>query len=64
MLPHASDYVMIFDDYAYGEDISSAAGTYADSASNENAPYIVVAAFVMIAGITAVTVKRFIVKSK
>lgn len=61
---HASDYVMIFDDYAYGEDISSAAGTYADSESNENVPYIVVAAFVMISGITAVTVKRFIVKSK
>lgn len=28
---HASDYVIVVDDYAYGEDVSSAAGAYADN---------------------------------
>ncbi|MDE7288146.1 MAG: hypothetical protein K2N71_01410, partial [Oscillospiraceae bacterium] len=58
---HASDYVMVFDDYAYGEDVSSASGVYESSESDS---YEICAAFVLIIGISAVTIKKFIVKSK
>lgn len=61
---HASDYVMVFDDYAYGEDISSASGVYADSEIIESASYKIIAVFTLILGAAAVIIKKFIVKSK
>lgn len=61
---HASDYVMVFDDYAYGEDISSASGVYADSEDVGSAPYKITAVFILMFGVSAVIIKKFIVKSK
>lgn len=61
---HASDYVMVFDDYAYGDDVSSASGVYADSEDIESASYEIIAVFTLIFGVSAVMIKKFIVKSK
>lgn len=55
---------MVFDDYAYGDDVSSASGVYAESEDIESAPYEIIAVFTLMLGASAVIIKKFIVKSK
>ena len=55
-MKHASDYVIVFDDEAYGEDVSSGAGIYEEE-SETSAPAAVVVTFAALA-VSAVILKK------
>ena len=55
-MKHASDYVIVFDDEAYGEDVSSGAGVY-EAESETSAPAAVVVTFAALA-VSAVILKK------
>ena len=55
-MKHASDYVIVFDDEAYGEDVSSGAGVYEEE-SETSAPAAVVVTFAALA-VSAVILKK------
>ena len=55
-MKHASDYVIVFDDEAYGEDVSSGAGIYEESETS-SAPVAVVVTFAALA-VSAVILKK------
>ncbi len=55
-MKHASDYVIVFDDEAYGEDVSSGAGIYEESETSA-APVAVVVTFAALA-VSAVILKK------
>lgn len=57
---HASDYVVVIDDEAYGEDVSSAAGVY-ETSEETAAPYAAVAVIAVL-GAAAVLIKRRLAK--
>ncbi|MCM1060678.1 MAG: leucine-rich repeat domain-containing protein [Eubacterium sp.] len=55
-MSHASNYLIVVDDYAYGEDVSAAAGAAADEASiaekrNMYAAFVIIPVFVITAGV-------------
>lgn len=54
---HASDYVVVIDDEAYGEDVSSAAGVY-ETSEMTAAPYVAAVAVIAILGAAAVVIKK------
>lgn len=54
---HASDYVVVIDDEAYGEDVSSAAGVYEISEMTA-APYVAAVAVIAVLGAAAVVIKK------
>lgn len=55
---HASNYLVVFDDYAYGEDVSSAAGIVETTAETSEFPFaaslVVISAF----GVSAIVLKK------
>lgn len=55
---HASDYVVVIDDEAYGEDVSSAAGVY-ETSEMTAAPYAAVAVIAVLGAVAVVIKKRF-----
>ena len=55
-MTHASDYVIVFDEEAYGEDVSSGAGVYEEE-SETSAPAAVVVTFAALA-VSAVILKK------
>ena len=56
-MKHASDYVIVFDDEAYGEDVSSGAGVYEAESETSSAPVAVVVTFAALA-VSAVILKK------
>lgn len=54
---HASDYVVVIDDEAYGEDVSSAAGVY-ETSEMTAAPYVAAVAVIAVLGAAAVVIKK------
>lgn len=55
---HASDYVVVFTDEPLGEDISSAAGVYAESEPLESVPHAADAAIALISGALVIAIKK------
>lgn len=58
---HASDYVVVIDDEAYGEDVSSAAGVY-ETSEMTAAPYVAAVAVIAVLGAAAVVIKKRLAK--
>lgn len=58
---HASDYVVVIDDEAYGEDVSSAAGVY-EASEETTAPYVAAVAVIAVFGAAAVVIKKRLAK--
>lgn len=56
---HASNYLIVIDDYAYGEDVSSAAGmTETTTETNSTVPYVAVLVVIAAFGASAIVLKK------
>ncbi|MDE6596899.1 MAG: hypothetical protein K2K44_12935, partial [Oscillospiraceae bacterium] len=55
---HASNYLIVIDDYAYGEDVSSAAGMTETTAETNNVPYVAVLVVISAFGASAIVLKK------
>ena len=59
---HASDYLMIFDTYAYSDDVSAAAGSFAETETSQEAPYADILIITALMGVSALVIRRRIAK--
>ncbi|MBD5141475.1 MAG: hypothetical protein HDT25_08690 [Ruminococcus sp.] len=55
---HASNYLIVIDDYAYGEDVSSAAGMTETAAETSTVPYVAVLVVISAFGASAIVLKK------
>lgn len=59
---HASNYLIVIDDYAYGEDVSSAAGMTETTTGANAVPFVAVLTVIAAFGISAIVLKKRISK--
>lgn len=59
---HASDYVVVIDDHAYGEDVSSASGVYETASETSEAPYAAIVSVIAILGAAAIVIRKRLAK--
>lgn len=55
---HASDYLIVIDDHAYGEDVSTAAGVYGDTESASDHVYVAIIAAAAVLGAAVLGLKK------
>ena len=59
---HASDYVVVIDDTAYGEDVSSAAGVFETASEASEAPYAAIVLAAAVLGAAVIVIRKRLAK--